>query len=659
MSKKKKYRYKKIPLRDENKPEEAADKKASSADEQKGGHDTAIKKEKAEKQDASAKRRKDQFSVTIIGLIIYSFILIAIVTATYLGLKSFIRRNEAKQAEIEAARSEQAAEEEAGREDEKDAEETIDAEEDEPEDKEEDDHEAREHLADASDIITGDDNDVIDYEASLFEPAARNKDHKWVDRVFSRIENPKDPASAPVNSFEFSRRTAYLNNGNRIDLEIYKDPETGKITKITGTEYCGDNVEVIDYYYYDGDINYIAQSIRTVDNPIDISSSDIQSRYYFDHDFMARYVYCEKDKATEYSLTDMEDYSDGTREQYDYMEKSMLNRAYITYNAALKLPEYVFIRGYVMDEFNKTMDGYPVKIISETSGETVREDKTDGDGHYSIKLPVNEDESYSLEVSMESLNTERIYGITAKPGSLIYEADPIYMGYVSNAFPYNVQILVRDADDVNIGLSSASIKFRKGINNRDGEAFLTGVLDGSGAILAQLRSGDYTAEVSKGGYETSYFTVTVKPDHQAVLAYAVKDMEEDRYKAVLSWDTTPLDLDFRSFSSNAASVVKAPTDSIGSTMAEVINFTDIDRECYYAYISDYSDCIGGDMFSYNMSASNACVMIYGYDGLIASYHVPMGHAGVIWKPFEIRNKNVLPVNRYYTQSGQDSYWTEK
>ena len=270
MSKKKKYRYKKIPLRDENKPEEAADKKASSADEQKGGHDTAIKKEKAEKQDASAKRRKDQFSVTIIGLIIYSFILIAIVTATYLGLKSFIRRNEAKQAEIEAARSEQAAEEEAGREDEKDAEETIDAEEDEPEDKEEDDHEAREHLADASDIITGDDNDVIDYEASLFEPAARNKDHKWVDRVFSRIENPKDPASAPVNSFEFSRRTAYLNNGNRIDLEIYKDPETGKITKITGTEYCGDNVEVIDYYYYDGDITMLADSLNTVGVDADV-----------------------------------------------------------------------------------------------------------------------------------------------------------------------------------------------------------------------------------------------------------------------------------------------------------------------------------------------------------------------------------------------------
>ena len=64
-----------------------------------------------------SKRKKDQFSVTVVGIVIYSLILIAIVSGTYLGIKTFIKSREAvvseavkaAEEEMEEAHKEEAA----------------------------------------------------------------------------------------------------------------------------------------------------------------------------------------------------------------------------------------------------------------------------------------------------------------------------------------------------------------------------------------------------------------------------------------------------------------------------------------------------------------------------------------------------------------------
>ena len=174
-----------------------------------------------------------------------------------------------------------------------------------------------------------------------------------------------------------------------------------------------------------------------------------------------------------------------------------------------------------------------------------------------------------------------------------------------------------------------------------------------------LQAGNYTAEVSKGGYENSFFNVIITMGRPATIGYAVRDLSEDKMQIILAWDITPLDLDGRLMSAGGADVMRGAIDSVGSLMTETIDLSVDGGNCYRYYVSDYSDCTGGDANSGNMTASGARVYVYNNEGLTALYDVPSGHLGVVWEAFTIRNKTVIPVNHYYNVIEPDSYWTAK
>ncbi|MFT3982632.1 MAG: carboxypeptidase-like regulatory domain-containing protein [Lachnospiraceae bacterium] len=603
------------------------------------------------KKHAAIKRKKDEFSVTLIGMIIYGVVLIAIVTGTYLGIKSFFSSNEKKNETTEVINPIEDPEDTTGSENavptEPAAEQTGDGEEP-----------MAEELIDVSSLVNGD-NNYIDYSRTVFKPAKRDVTLTWEDRVFSRLENVKNPSEALVNTYQFSRKYAVREDEKKMEYLVYTNSETEKIEKITAIEYCGDDIETIDYYYDNGKINYIAQHRSIINTPVDISSAAVQSRYYFNQDVMVKYSYCEDNKATEYLVSELTKYSSGTVGQYDYLEETLLNWAYLTYYAVSNIAETEQIEGYVLDEFNMAMADAQIQLSSDSKSAVVAKTTTNGDGYYSLILPADDADTYTLTINKNTLDEVKVYGIKAVSGSAVYAVEPVYLAYTEVGAVYNVQIMVRDAENAgNAGaLSDAALKLRNGINNRSGDVIATGTLDATGAITAPMRAGSYTAEITKGGYETSYFTVIVRMDRQAVLGYAVSDVGENKYKVALSWDTTPLDLDARAFSSNAANVVRSQNDSVGLTTAEVINLEGADS--YQYYVSDYSNCTGGDMLSYNMSTSNAVIAVYSADGLLASYHVPMAHCGVIWRAFEIRNQKLLPINDYFSIIEPDSYWTSK
>ncbi len=149
----------------------------------------------------------------------------------------------------------------------------------------------------------------------------------------------------------------------------------------------------------------------------------------------------------------------------------------------------------------------------------------------------------------------------------------------------------------------------------------------------------------------------------ATVGYAVRDVPDGELQIVLAWDMTPLDLDARLISSGAANVIRAHQDSVGSLSTEMISINtgsgDGAADHYRYYVSDYSDCIGGDANSGNMTSSGARVYIYSNEGMTASFDVPLGHLGVVWEPFNIRRGRVIPVNHYYNAIETDSYWTVK
>lgn len=611
-------------------------------------------------KDAKNKRKRDQFSVTVFGIVIYSVILIAVVAGTYLGIKAFFKNREmivseaVKEAEEEMENAQKAkAEEEAQA-----AKETEDIPEatEEPKQEEIIPEQKPEKLLDVSNLYNRETGE-IDYSQTVAEPEKRNEKYAWEDLVFSRIENVGNPAESLVNTYDFSRKYAVVNGDKKLEFQIYTNPDTKKAEKITTKEYCGDDVETINYYYDNGRINYVAQYRSDVDLPVNLSTKDIQSRYYFSGDTMVKYIFCEGDKATEYNVKEIGTYSEGTVGQYDYLEKDILNRAYINYNVIRLIDKSEKVDGYVLDEFNSVLNEVEIKVYDE-SGNEVCSTLTNADGYYSLNLPIDNAKVYKMTATKGTLDTVTLYNIRALEGSSYYSPETIYMAYSQTGAVYNVQILLRDAANAVNAIPEATIRIREGINNYDGDAIATGVLDATGAIVAPLKAGCYTAEVQKGGYETGFFTVIVKSDHQAVLGYAVSDVGENEVKTILYWDSTPLDLDLRMFSSQGARSDRSGIDSVGGTVAEMIRTTNLGADTFECFVSDYSDS-NGDQYSYNMSSSNAYIAIYSADGLQAMFHVPTAHMGVVWKPFEIRNAKILPMNDYYYKVRPDSIWMKK
>lgn len=608
----------------------------------------------------SSKKQKDQLSVILAGVVMYSVVLIAVLIGTYVGVEYVIKRNmnisnagnSVKMSTVntlEKSDNKKALENEKAKE--KDSKEDY-------------------KETDAKNEIKGKhilENGYVNYDKIVFKPRKRNATYKWDDTVFSKLENVKDSSRALINNYEFTRKKAKCIDEKDIVFEIYTNPDSGLCEKITTLEYCGDEIETTDYYYDNGHINYIAQYRDVINVPIDISSGSVQSRFYFKNDTMVKYIYCEADKATEYNVSAIKNYSIGTVEQYDYLESSMLNKAYITYNVIKELPEVETIKGYVFDEFNSGIADACVKIVNEKSGKQVSEAKTNGDGLYLLEIPVEKDTSYTIEIRKSSLKECKIYNVKAYPGSLTYNVSPVYLGYEENGAEYNFTFAALDGKNKMSTLEGANIYIRKGFDKRDGEIVAEAVLDENGAATVSLLADNYTVETQKEGYITSYSNISVKGDNLIGIGYSIQELEEQEGVVILAWDNNAvqigsealLDLDLRVFSSNSRLVVKSDAPREAGFPSEIIDIKNMGSDTYAYYVSDYSDCAAGDTMSYSMSASGAKLYVFMKDKMEALYSVPVASCGVIWKPFEIRNGRLININDYHYVCDEDSRFTRK
>ncbi len=604
--------------------------------------------------EARKKRNRDQFLVVLIGMIGYGFILIAIVIGTFFAVKNTFAKKDAEvAAAVEKARGEQSPAEAP----EPEEEEEPEAAEPEPEEPVmQEPEEPDEHPVDMDKYMTAEGK--VDFSQTLFKPGRCDAKLKWSDTVFSRLENVKEPAKAAVNSYRMQRKRVYSTDDKLQEFCVYINPDTDQTEKITATEHDGDTLNIIDYYYDNGNINYAAERTVNIDVPVDISSGSIKSRYYLKKDTLVKYSYCEDNKATVFSAASLKEYSQGTVDQYEYLESNIVNKAYITYNAARTLTEEQLIEGYILDEYDQVLVDVQIKLYNADDMSEVARTTTDGDGHYEMSIPINDEREYFLSAWKDGFDEVRIYKITARTGSGIYFVPTPRLTYADDGAEYNEQIVVRDSLDNNLPLADASIRLRAGLNCMEGDVIASSVLDSTGAAMFTLQSGNYTAEVSKGGYENSFFNVIITMGRPATIGFAVKDLTEEQVQIILAWDTAPLDLDSRLIGAGGAEVIRPSQDSVGALMTETISLSD-DDNIYRYYVSDYSDCTGGDENSANMTGSGARVYVYTNEGLEALYNVPVGHLGVVWEPFFIHNKTVVPVNNYYNIIEADSYWTTK
>ncbi len=590
---------------------------------------------------------RDRFFVVLVGLISYGIILIAIVIGTFFLVRNSFNKHDAMVSEAVAGDTAVNTEEKNEEADMGDMAEPEPVSEEEPEISH--DVEADKYLSEGK----------LDYSKEIFKPNERDISLKWDDTVFSRIENVREPDKAAVNTYELVNKRIKLVDDRLLELLIYKNPDTGKIEKITAIEHCADNYNVIDYYYNNGSINYAAQRAELIDYPIDISSGKVTSRFYFCKDTLVRYSYCEDDKATIFNASSLAEYSEGTVGQYEYLESEMINKAYITLNAAESIESRQYIEGYILDEYDQALVDVGVKLLKSDDLSEAASAITDGDGHYEMSIPSDDEGTYILSATKDEFDEARVYGISAKSASGVYFVPTPRLTYASDGAEYNEQIAVRDSVSNDLPLSDASISLRAGLNCREGDVIASGTLDQAGNTVFTLQSGNYTAHVSKGGYEDSYFNVIVTMAKQITVGYAVADVPEGKIETVLAWDSAPLDLEARIITSGGRDVKKAVSDGTGALTTETIILDTKEGEVYRYYVSDYTNCMANDPNSDSMTSSGARVALYGSEGFITSYDVPMGHLGVVWEPLMIRNNMVIPVNRYYNVIEPDSYWTSK
>ena len=535
--------------------------------------------------------------------------------------------------------------------------------------------------------------------AQNYNPSVRDASAIWDNTIFYVMEGYQNSNIYFDKNICTLEKKCLINadTGNRIEYEIYKNPDSGVANKIVSIEYLSDGLEVTEYYYTnEGKINFIFQ--YNSDNYISAYATPdkVGTRYLFHNDSLVtlRNITSEqtvnyivgtneaermKNQFAQSTMRYYDSLSQDEKNYFDTSERDMINAAYNTYNVLADTPGIATLQGYVYDQDINGFGDVLVELYTADFGTLLYSTKTDANGLYCISVP-NESYEYAIRLRKEGYTSCDIYAIAMNSDQIGVYQDSAYMMPDSN-LSADVSIGLGDAlnyaaDGIGMRqLAYADVKVRAGINNKQGDVILQRQADDTGYVVLNLPLGVYTIEVSLSGYETMYYTIVSNQRmNDNYEFYATPVLNQGEYAIVLTWGYTPSDLDSHLFSTapnqesnhiwyghltdmNGSDLDVDDTSSYGPETVTIRNFS---PQNYYKYcVVDYTDCSRGDTNSTDMSYSNACVNVYSANGLIATYHVPLGKNGVIWEVFEIRNGYISPIQRYYNNVEDKTWWNNE
>lgn len=216
------------------------------------------------------------------------------------------------------------------------------------------------------------------------------------------------------------------------------------------------------------------------------------------------------------------------------------------------------------------------------------------------------------------------------------------------------------------------------INIRQGHDNLTGAID---KIITTDQQGNYSVDLEGG-----YYTLEIKGDgfittsaNIVVLGGDLKDGQNativpdgllgDQLRIVLNWGADPWDLDshltgptadgerFHVYHgsteySDEENDIRLDVDDMDSHGPETVTVIKHLNEGTYKYvIHDYSNRYAKNSM---LSNSSATVSIYSGTALLQTYNVPIDREGNVWKVFEIRDGEIVPINTIEFDDSFDS-----
>jgi len=266
---------------------------------------------------------------------------------------------------------------------------------------------------------------------------------------------------------------------------------------------------------------------------------------------------------------------------------------------------------------------------------------------------------YKVIATKSGYISEDYTGISVYTGTTNY-LETIYMQSTAS-LPSPVSGYITNAA-TGYGESGVTVQLRLGAGNTTGTVVYTATTAGSSGLysLSSVTAGTYTAMISKTGFTTSTFTITVlggnvaNPNKNSSINPATST---GALRFVLTWGASPYDLD---------SHIKVPTSSSythvyygakGNQSSDPYTTLDVDDTSSYGpetvtiytqlsgtytyYVHDFSN--GGSSTSTALSSSGAQVKVYQGSTLLATYYVP-SLGGTLWKVCSWNGYSLTPIN---------------
>lgn len=420
---------------------------------------------------------------------------------------------------------------------------------------------------------TGDQVPAIDYSAVKYKPGVRNEKLKAPS-----VEDDIDNSILDCN--QKTIRMYRKDNGATIDFVVYTEKDSNKISKIISTEYGSDGRNITNFYFKDGSLNYVFEYMDDLYG-LTYSGDELSGlKCYFAEDTM---VECyelapaiAKKSITPYLVEDYGKYDELTQTEFDNLEANMINQAYTNYNVLKDIPAVATLSGYVGDEYGGVLSNVHIQVQSNYHNYK-EEFMTNGDGYFEIKVPINNDDWYGIDMTYGEFVPVSIDDIYIPSGTLDYSLGVTYMA-------------------------------AKGETKHDTEYYL---LDVTKRAPDQLKENQYE------------IIATYNEDVASLKPYTFNLKSGD------TWD-------------------------VKNEFHEIVTVDEDSRFKYF--LTDQRGGRSDNTMTYEMSTSNAQIKVYNKDGLVASYQVPVNHAGVVWEVFEINGLDILPINNYYYEVGKEVFF---
>lgn len=532
---------------------------------------------------------------------------------------------------------------------------------------------------------------AVDVTAQNYTPGEKQPGMAWDRSLFYALEDV-DTTSSEDGRIADCKLTKTLlrdaQSGELIQYEIYSDPSDEAVCKIVSIEGTDSGLKLTDYYYQDGQPNFMFTREDTVYTPTYATIEKVGERYYFDSDVMVRWrMIREPGEVGEYTLAPEEvwysqaDYfaeSDEIKGYYDDTELRTLNEAHNTYDAIAGGESIGMVQGILKDTAGNGISGKAIDVRRASDDVLLYRAVTDEDGEYTFFVYLNEDECYMKAEADETYKETVVQDVCFTPASAIYTYAMTLHKLGGDEYPvafrlYSCMDVASDENGTVLGeaAGTASATIREGAGNRDGEALMT-VETADGELTTELPSGIYTVQFHTEGYLDSYVEVEVMEEAVSEDIYVMPGLAEGQTGVLLTWEGEEVDLDLTLFTPDQAEggdmahigggVAQDGKGNIlvsdNSSRCEVLFINSDIPGSYKLYVNDYTDSLAGSYTSDALYRVNVHIYIFHSDGLVAEYTVPVGQNGVVWEVAEINGKNITPAQRVYSEISGKNWWIQ-